>query len=134
LTPKAYANTSRPGGSIPIDLNGEYGIDALEKETTTYFEFLLGDEHSAALFRGRDKNVERHTSFDQATFRDVSEALSGNCILSKELDEHLQQWGETFLSLSFSDTCIKKSLDAMSTVKRLYSDLPDTAVALEVIH
>lgn len=134
LIPKARSKTSRPSASTAVDLNSEYDTDAWDKETTTYFEFLLGDQHSAALFRRRNRNVERYEPSDQATVSDVSEALSGNCIVSEQLDKHLRQWGELSPSPESPDGSVKKSLQAMSTVKKLYSSLADTTVALEVIH
>jgi hypothetical protein len=134
LIPKVYAKTSKPSAPATVDLDSEYDIDAWDKEANTYFEFLLGAEHSAALFKRRDKNVEQHTPSHQATLSDVSKVLSENCIVSEELNAHLRQWGELPLSPEFPDGGIKRSLKAMSTVKKLYESLADATVSLEVIH
>ncbi|KAH8777182.1 hypothetical protein BGZ57DRAFT_890833 [Hyaloscypha finlandica] len=133
LIPKACSKTSRPSASTTVDFNSEYDTDAWDKETTTYFDFLLGDQHSA-LFRRRNTNVERYEPSQQVTLSDVSEALSWNCIVSEELDKHLQQWGVFSPIPEFPDGGIKRSLEAMSIVKKLYSNLADATVALEVIH
>ncbi|RDL32634.1 uncharacterized protein BP5553_09090 [Venustampulla echinocandica] len=134
LVAKPDAKISKPNASNSVGLNSDYDIDAWDKEKFTYFEFLLGDENTAALFIRRDVNVERHAPSHQATLSDVTQALSENSILSVELDKHLAQWGAPPPSPEHPDGAIKRSLKAMSAVKELYSNLAEATVALEVIN
>jgi hypothetical protein len=121
------------GTQIQDDLDRIYDTDAWDRETYTYFEFLLGDKESASLFRRKTKNDSREQSRqdEQALLSDVTRVLSENCISSRELAQHLARWGD-HPSLDDPDRCTSRSLKALAAVKHLYDSIAPATITLEV--